>query len=184
MPKSEVQNIWTDWHELGFLVLYDSPYETTPPQVWEPIIVIRPEVVRVHQTARIDSWVKIEGGQGVTIGRWVHIASFCHINIGGGEVVFEEGSCAASGVKVIAGSNSPEGISCSAAAPKEQQVVKRTKVVIQKNAALFAGAQIHPGVTVGEGAIVGGGAVVRHDVPAYEIWAGNPARKIGERARP
>lgn len=41
-----------------------------------------------------------------------------------------------------------------------------------------AGAVILPGVTVGEGAIVGAGAVVTRDVPDYEVWAGNPARRL------
>lgn len=34
---------------------------------------------------------------------------------------------------------------------------------------------------IGTGAIVGAGAVVTKDILPYEIWAGNPARKIGER---
>lgn len=37
------------------------------------------------------------------------------------------------------------------------------------------------GVTVGRGAIVAAGAVVTRDVPPYEIHAGVPAKKIGER---
>lgn len=37
------------------------------------------------------------------------------------------------------------------------------------------------GVTIGDGAIIGMGSVVTHDVPPYEIWAGNPARLIRER---
>lgn len=40
---------------------------------------------------------------------------------------------------------------------------------------------IMPGVTIGDGAIVGAGAVVTHDVPEKEIWAGVPAKKIGQR---
>lgn len=34
---------------------------------------------------------------------------------------------------------------------------------------------------IGRGAYVGAKAVVTKDVPPYEIWAGNPARKVGER---
>lgn len=37
-------------------------------------------------------------------------------------------------------------------------------------------AWIKPRVRVGDGAIIGGGAVVTEDVPAHEVWAGNPAR--------
>lgn len=37
-------------------------------------------------------------------------------------------------------------------------------------------------VTIGKGAIVGAGSVVTKDVPPYEVWAGNPARFIKERA--
>lgn len=39
-------------------------------------------------------------------------------------------------------------------------------------------ATVLPFRTVGQGAEVGGGAVVTKDIPAGEVWAGNPARKI------
>jgi acetyltransferase-like isoleucine patch superfamily enzyme len=39
-----------------------------------------------------------------------------------------------------------------------------------------------PDVKIGEGAVVGAGAIVAKDVEPYAIMAGNPARKIGERA--
>lgn len=34
------------------------------------------------------------------------------------------------------------------------------------------------GVTIGEGAVVGACSVVTRDVPAFEVWAGVPARRI------
>lgn len=43
------------------------------------------------------------------------------------------------------------------------------------------GVTVMRGVTIGDGAVVGAGAVVTKDVPAYEIWAGVPAAKIGQR---
>ncbi|WP_189373008.1 acyltransferase [Vogesella alkaliphila] len=44
-----------------------------------------------------------------------------------------------------------------------------------------AGVFIMEGVTVGAGAIIGANSVVTKDVPAGEIHAGNPAKKIKER---
>jgi len=38
-----------------------------------------------------------------------------------------------------------------------------------------------PGVTLHEGCVVGAGAVVSHDVPAWTVVGGNPAREIGKR---
>lgn len=37
-------------------------------------------------------------------------------------------------------------------------------------------------VTIGEGAIIGAGSVVTKDIPANQVWAGNPARYIKNRA--
>ena len=57
------------------------------------------------------------------------------------------------------------------------------KVVIGDRAWIGPGAVILHSVHIGEGAIVAAGAVVTKSVPPYEIWAGVPARKIGERTR-
>jgi acetyltransferase-like isoleucine patch superfamily enzyme len=40
---------------------------------------------------------------------------------------------------------------------------------------------IMPGIVIGRGAIIGAGSVLTKDVGEYEIWAGNPAKKIRDR---
>ena len=35
--------------------------------------------------------------------------------------------------------------------------------------------------SIGEGAVIGAGSVVTKNIPSREIWAGNPAKKIGKR---
>lgn len=53
--------------------------------------------------------------------------------------------------------------------------------VIGADAWIGFGVIILAGVSIGRGAIVGAGSVVTKDVPPYEIHAGTPSRKIGER---
>lgn len=43
------------------------------------------------------------------------------------------------------------------------------------------GVTLMRGITVGDGAIVASGAVVTKDIPAYEVWAGVPARRMRDR---
>jgi len=48
--------------------------------------------------------------------------------------------------------------------------------LIKENASIGSSVTLLCGVTIGTGAVVGAGSVVTKNVPAGEIWAGNPAR--------
>ena len=50
------------------------------------------------------------------------------------------------------------------------------EVIIGNDAFIGAHSTILKGVTIGEGAIIGAASLVAKSIPAYEIWAGNPAR--------
>ena len=149
--------------------------------IYEPVLILKPEVVQIADSARIDSYVKIEGGQGVTIGEHVHISSFCHINIGGGTVRIGDHVGVASGAKILGGSNKMAGRSMSAASPRDMQAVQQTITIISEYAFVGVNATIMPGVYVGPWAVVGAGAVVTKDVEAFVVVAGVPAKPIGRR---
>src|SRR5688500_10948862 len=83
-------------------------------------IFLNERAIRIGAHSRIDGLVKIEGGQGVTIGEHVHIASFSHINAGGGTVVFGDHSGCASGARIIGGYPDPSYLHVSAAEPPEK----------------------------------------------------------------
>lgn len=50
------------------------------------------------------------------------------------------------------------------------------KTLVKKGASIGANATIIAGNTIGENAMIGAGSVVTKDVPANEIWVGNPAK--------
>jgi sugar O-acyltransferase (sialic acid O-acetyltransferase NeuD family) len=52
-------------------------------------------------------------------------------------------------------------------------------VTIEDGVYVGAGALLHEHITVGRGAVLGMGAVVTRPVPAGEVWAGVPARRLG-----
>lgn len=52
-------------------------------------------------------------------------------------------------------------------------------VRIEDDAFVGAHATILKGVTIGRGAVIGAASVVTSNVPAHEVWSGNPARRIG-----
>ncbi len=56
---------------------------------------------------------------------------------------------------------------------------KKKPVVIGDNVFIGMSSIICKGVTIGENSIIGAGSVVTKSIPANEIWAGNPARFIG-----
>lgn len=55
-------------------------------------------------------------------------------------------------------------------------------VKIEEHAFIGCSVIICNAVTIGKGAIVGAGSVVTKDIPPYQVWAGNPARYIKDRA--
>lgn len=147
--------------------------------IFEPCVILSPQNIYLADSVRIDSFTKLEGGDGIALGDYVHIASGVSLNIGGGRLIMERGSACSSGVRIVTGSNVPapdHSRSCSAVAP--DAVVSKSFVHIKRNAIIFCNAVILPGVTIGEGAVIAAGAVVNRDVPDHETWGGVPARRL------
>jgi acetyltransferase-like isoleucine patch superfamily enzyme len=101
--------------------------------------------------------IRLAGGTTIRIGAGCLISQFCTIVAANHTI--------ARNVKIAEAPSSTE----------------RRDVTIGDDVWLGAGAIVLPGVTIGDGAVIGAGSVVTRDVEAYEIHAGNPAKKIGDR---
>lgn len=52
------------------------------------------------------------------------------------------------------------------------------QTIVKEGASIGANATILGGITIGEHALIGAGSVVTKNVPANELWVGNPAKKL------
>ena len=59
---------------------------------------------------------------------------------------------------------------------------RQGKVHIKQGAFIGCNTTICSSLTIGENAIIGSGSIVTKDVPANQVWAGNPAKYIKDRA--
>ncbi len=121
------------------------------------------------------SSVRIYSKDGLTVGNLTWISDDCYIDAQGGIVI---------GNHVLVGPqthiySSEHGIAPDPLIREQHHVKKQT--VIEDDVWIGANSVITGGVTIHKHSVIGAGSVVTKDVPEYEIWAGNPAKKIGDR---
>lgn len=151
------------------------------PVIYEFVVQTKEDHISIGNGSRIDSFVKLEGGTRLSIGRYVHIASFAHLNIGGGTLIIRDYAAVASGAKIISGSNQRDAQSMSASAPANLQRVRLNTTRLGEYSCVLCNAVVLPGITLGEGAILAAGAVATKDIPDWEVWGGIPARFMSKR---
>ena len=64
---------------------------------------------------------------------------------------------------------------------KDIQKVVPVNLVIGEDSFIGSRAILIGVESIGKGAVVAAGSILTKNVPDYEIWAGNPAKKIGKR---
>ncbi|HID05806.1 MAG TPA: acyltransferase [Armatimonadetes bacterium] len=156
-----------DFRRLGENVIFE-----------QGVLVFHPENIEIGSNVYIGHYTILKGYYKnlMVIGDHTWIGQQCFLHSAGGLRI---GRTVGIGPKVT--------ILTSQHRPVERDIpvhfspLEFAEVVLEDGRDIGAGAIILPGVRVGEGAVVGAGAVVVRDVPPYQVWAGVPARKIGER---
>jgi len=114
-------------------------------------------------------------GPSILIGERVFVGRGTEFNATG-KIEVGDDCLIASGCKLI---DHDHGLSRSA--PLRTQPTPTLPIRLERDVWLGVNVVVLKGVTIHEGAVVAAGAVVTKDIPAYEIWGGVPARKLGER---
>jgi acetyltransferase-like isoleucine patch superfamily enzyme len=125
----------------------------------------------IGDESRIGTFVEIQ--KGAIIGRRVKVSSHSFICEG---VTIEDEVFIGHGVMFI-NDKYPRATTMTGGLQTEADW-KCISTQVRRCASIGSNATILCGVTIGEGAIIGAGSVVTHDVPAWTIVVGNPAKII------
>ena len=148
-------------------------------------LVLR-EGIEIGSNVIIDDFAFIVGSKPgeapVLIGDYVHIASHTSFT-GGGELVLGDFTSYGSGTKIVTGSEHFTEGDCltNPSVPAPFRRAKRSFVRIGKHAILGLNVTVLPGVTIGEGCAVGANSLIIRDCEPWGVYAGQPARRIGDR---
>jgi len=114
-------------------------------------------------------------GPSIIIGDNVFIGNYTEFNITD-TIIVGDNCLIASGCKFIDHSHGYEYSQLI-----NLQISSEKAINIGEDVWLGCNVIVLKGVTIGKGAIVGASSLVNKSIPPYEIWAGVPAKKIGER---
>lgn len=161
-------------------------------------------MLRIDPTARISKLADIEEsvrGTLIEVGPRVMIDSFVKIKPTGGigEVVIGADTAINSGTVIYTGNGVRigQGVAIAAnctLAPTNHAIADRGRmikdqgfqpskggIVIEDDCWLGSGVVVLDGAILRKGCVIAAGSVVRGEVESYAIFAGTPAKKIGER---
>lgn len=120
-----------------------------------------------------DIWLITYGDGDITIGNNVGMSN-CTI-VSASRVTICDGACIGGGVQIM--DTDFHSVYAEHRLNGNTNIVSKP-IIVGKESFIGADAYILKGVTIGTRAVIGAGSVVTKDIPAGEVWAGNPARYI------
>jgi dTDP-4-amino-4,6-dideoxy-D-glucose acyltransferase len=140
--------------------------------------------IRFGNHVRVDDFCVLSAGAGgIVVGDYVHVAVYAAM-LGAGRIELADFSCISSRVVVYSSNDDYSGATMTnPQVPDEYRGVKHAPVFIGRHVVVGAGSIVLPGVTLQEGSAVGALSLVKSDCEAFGLYAGVPARRLGERKR-
>jgi galactoside O-acetyltransferase len=138
--------------------------------------------ITIGENVRIDDFCVLSGGSGLVIGDHIHIACGAMFYAGAG-IELRDFSQFAPRVLVMTTSDDWTGRSLvGPCIPDEfKPHLQKARVIIGRHVLLGANCMVMPGVTIGDGCSVGAFSLVKDSLEPWGIYAGIPARRIGDR---
>ncbi len=150
------------------------------------LLLQRPAIYKseLHYRSRVSSGSQLSR---VKLGRYSYIGHDCFLN----NVEVGAFCSIADGCKIGGAAHQMNYVSTSPVFVDKCNILKTNfayhvdapsiRTTIENDVWIGMGCHIKEGVCIHTGAIVGMGSVVTKDISPYEIWAGNPAKKIRNR---
>lgn len=113
------------------------------------------------------------------IGEGTWVGQYNNIRLTGGVRISIGKSCLISQFCTLVGAN--HSMARDLSIRKSPPDPDRSGITIGDDVWLGAGVVVLPSVAIHDGAVIAANSVVNRSIPEYEIWAGVPARKVGER---
>ena len=140
--------------------------------------------ISLGNNVRIDDFCVLSAGiGGISIGDYVHLAVYSAL-IGAGKITLSDFCNISSRVSIYSSNDDYSGATLTnPTIPSQYTGVTHADVFFGKHVIVGSGSVILPGITMEEGAAVGALSLVTRNCDAFEIYAGNPAKRIKERKR-
>jgi dTDP-4-amino-4,6-dideoxy-D-glucose acyltransferase len=147
--------------------------------------LFNPSRIRIGSNVRVDCFSVLSASDdGLQIGDHVHLAMGVAIFGASAGIVIEDFAGLSARVAVFTGNDDyRHGFLTGPTVPMRYRRVMTGAVSFRRHAIIGAGSVILPGVEIGVGGSVGALSLVHRPVADFEIVAGSPARRIGERSR-
>lgn len=155
-------------------------------QISDKAVFYGGDYITIGDNSRIDDFVILSAGEaGIHIGRHVHIACYASI-VGKGKVTLSDFSAISGKCSIYSSSDRYDGsLMTNPTVPEPYRQTYHKDVYLGKHVVVGAGSVILPGIVLEDGCAVGAMSLMTKVSPIdrayWKIWAGIPAKVIGNR---